>query len=266
MGRRRDFFRATAFLAAGVVAGDAGSPEAAAVADSKLPVYGVAAGAVIASRNIHPGRDHAMVSWAGHTKQKLIALTFDDGPRPQWTPMVLDILDKFQVPATFFLVGRRVRKYGDLLAGRMDRHEVANHTWDHLDLATRAQDDAYRDLVLAHEAIHDVIGRAPTKMRPPYGHLGGSALLAASRLDYDVVLWSTQTHESIYSNDSHWVAADVLRRVGPGTIMLSHDVGSPDRLVAIRGLPDIITGLCAQEYEFVTVSELLARTDVHPAA
>jgi peptidoglycan/xylan/chitin deacetylase (PgdA/CDA1 family) len=257
VGARREVLRASAFLAAGVVVGGTGSAEAAAVADSKLPIYGGAAGATVASRDLHPGRGQALITWAVKTERNLVALTFDDGPRPKWTPVVLDILDEFQVPATFFLVGRRVRQYGQLLRGRMDRHEVGNHTWDHLDLAKRGQDEAYSDVRLAHDAIQEVTRQTPTKLRPPYGHLGGSTALAASRLGYDIVLWSAQMHESQYPNDPSGHAADVVRRVLPGTIMLAHDVGTADRLVAIRGLPDMINGLRARGFEFVTVSQLL---------
>lgn len=182
------------------------------------------------------------------TGDNLIALTFDDGPRPKWTPMVLDTLDRYRVPATFFLVGKRVREHGDILSGRLGRHEVGNHTWAHLDLRQRNADQAYADLHRTHEAIVDVTGRTPTLMRPPYGHFGESAALAVNRLGYRVILWSLELTRP----------RSIVERSEPGSIVLAHDVGGQDRLVALRGLPDLIVGLRARGFRFVTVSDLLA--------
>lgn len=228
---RRTLLRRAALLAAGAGAG--------AVAFAEL------AGATVPSGQRLTGAGEPTVIRRVHTGDNLIALTFDDGPRPQWTPMVLDTLDRYRVPATFFVVGRRVRKYGHLLSGRMARHEIGNHTWNHLDLTRRNANQAYDDLYRAHQAIMDVTGRTPTLMRPPYGHFGASAALAAGQLGYRVILWSLEISES-------------RANVGPGTIVLAHDVGGPERLAALRGLPETITELRAGGFEFVTVSELLA--------
>jgi peptidoglycan/xylan/chitin deacetylase (PgdA/CDA1 family) len=238
--------------------------EAAHVVDRKLPIRGGAAGATVASRDRHPGAGQVLVTWAGQTDRKLVALTFDDGPRPDWTNVVLDTLQRYDVPATFFVVGRRVRKYASVLRGRTDRHEFGNHTWDHRDMARVDAEQAYQDLLRAHEAITDVTGREATLLRPPYGHLGGGAVLAAARLNYRIVLWSLQMLESKFLGDPAGHARHMVEHTEPGSIVLAHDVGPQDRLVAIKGLPDMITGLRARGFEFVTVSELMAeRSEVH---
>lgn len=259
---RRALIRRAALMATGAGVGAAAFAEAADVTDRRLPIRGGAAGTTVASRHRHPGASQLLVTWCVRTEQKLVALTFDDGPRPDWTNMVLDTLHRLAAPATFFLVGRRVRKYAQVLDNRMDRHEVANHTWNHRDLARLDADEAYQELHRAHEAIADVTGRAPRLLRPPYGHLGGSTLLAASRLDYGVVLWSLQMLESLYPNDPAGHARHIVEQTEPGSILLAHDVGNRDRLVALNGLPDMITGLRGRGFEFVTVSELMvAATD-----
>jgi peptidoglycan/xylan/chitin deacetylase (PgdA/CDA1 family) len=106
----------------------------------------------------------------------------------------------------------------------------------------------------------DATGRVPTLFRPPYGHFGGAAALAATRLDYHAVLWSVQMVESQFPNNPAGHARHIIQRVEPGTILLGHDVGAHDRLVAIRGLPDMIKGLRERGYQFMTVSRLMAET------
>ena len=200
------------------------------------------------------------------TSEPLVALTFDDGPLPQWTPMVLDTLDRYAVPATFFLVGARTRQHAALLRGRLDRHEVGNHSWAHHDLARLDAHGAYDDLRRTHDTIAEVTGRAPRLFRPPWGHLGGAVLHAAARLDYRLVLWTLQMVEGEFPNDPAGHARRIVADVQPGTILLGHDAGMERRLVALRGLPDMITGLRARGYTFVTVSHLFGRaTQVRPA-
>lgn len=250
--------RRAALVAAGAGCGAVAFAEAASVTDRNLPIRGGAAGATVASRQAHPGRGQLLVTWAVDTDRPFVALTFDDGPRPEWTDRVLSTLDRYGVPATFFMVGRRVLKYRHVLAGRMGRHEAANHTWDHQDLARADADEAYADLVRAHEAITTVTGQEPRLLRPPYGHVGGGAVLASTRLDYRVVLWSRQMLESEFPSDPAGHARHIVAGVRPGDILLAHDIGHRDRLVAIDGLPDLVTGLRDRGYEFVTVSELMA--------
>jgi len=254
---RRVLLRRAGLFAAGAGAGVAGFAEAANVADRKLPIRGGAAAGTAETAGYHPGAGRAIVTWAVETERKLVALTFDDGPRPQWTPTVLDTLDRYDVPATFFMVGRRVRKYSHVLAGRMRRHEAANHTWDHIDLARRGPGEAYDDLSRAHEAIVEVTGQVPALFRPPYGHFGGSAALAAARLGYELVLWTAQMLEGEFPGDATGHARKIVSLVTPGTILLAHDVGPPNRLVAIEGLPELITGVRGRGFEFVTVSQLM---------
>ena len=192
------------------------------------------------------------------TNRKVVALTFDDGPGPRWTPMVLDTLAEAGVPATFFMVGRNVRDHAGLVRDRLAGHEIGNHTWSHRDLATMDLPSIRDDLRRTAETIENRLGRTPTIMRPPFGHLGGSTLLAADALGYDVVLWDRQMHERRFAGDPAAQARDIVDTVRPGSIILAHDVGDRRRLVALRALGDIITGLRASGYTFATVSDLMA--------
>ena len=192
------------------------------------------------------------------TTRRLVALTFDDGPAPNWTPQVLSILADADARATFFMVGRNAREHGHLVADRLAGHEVGNHTWAHLDLARMTYEQSREAISRAHDELTRLWGREPTLLRPPYGHLGGSTLLAANDLGYQLVLWNRQMLESQYLQNPAGLVDYVVGACTPGTILLAHDTGPADRLVAIRGLAGMIKGLRARGFDFVTVSELLA--------
>lgn len=255
---RRALLRRAAGAAVWAGVGAVAFAEAADVMDRRLPIRGGAAGAAPGDNPLGDGR--VTVTWQVHTTDKRIALTFDDGPRPRWTSMVLDTLEAAAVPATFFLVGRRVRKYASVLRGRMHRHEVANHTWNHDDMARMDARDAYDNLARSHEAIAEVTGAQPRLLRPPWAHLGGGTMLAAARMRYQVVLWSVQMRESWFPADPDGHARYVVDQLAPGSILLAHDIGDEQRLVALRGLPAIIAGARAKGYQFVTASELIGAT------
>jgi len=263
---RRRVLRGGGLVGGGVALGIVGFGELANVSERKLPLLPGPAAATIGDRSVEPGRGQLRITWNVKTDERLVALTFDDGPRPQWTNMVLQTLERLETSATFFLVGRRVRKYPAVLRGKVDRHEVGNHTWNHLDAARRSQEEVYGDLRQAHDAIVDVTGKTPVLFRPPYGHFGGSAVLAADRLGYDLALWSLQMAEADFPGDPRGHARHIVSHVAPGTILLAHDIdaGGRDRRVALDGLPDMITALRSQGYEFVTVSELLRRASAPP--
>ncbi|GAB3141632.1 hypothetical protein GCM10027290_14690 [Micromonospora sonneratiae] len=251
---------AAALLGAGLTLG-AEQAYAGATRDRPLPFYGGHASAVHAGRRTPPRSAAVQTIWGVDTAKKLIALTFDDGPRPNWTPEVLSILHRTGTRATFFMVGVNARDHGHLVAGRLADHEVGNHTWAHRDLAKLDYRQSRSALTRAHEQLTRLWGREPTLFRPPYGHIAGSSLLAANELGYRVVLWNRQMLESDYRSDPSGLVSYVVESCTPGTILLAHDTGPDDRLVAIRGLARMIEGLRARGFEFVTVSELLAEAD-----
>ncbi|WP_433324009.1 polysaccharide deacetylase family protein [Spirillospora sp. CA-294931] len=196
------------------------------------------------------------VIWAVDTTRRLVALTFDDGPMEKWTPLALDILDEEKVPATFFVVGSRLVRNAELIKGRFDRHEVGNHTWNHDDLSRMSHKRAFRSIHRTHEAIREITGKDAVLLRPPWGKLGGTTLHVASEHEYDLALWSLLVRDRRYGDRPGALVSDIVDHAKPGTIVLAHDVGQPSRLKAIRALPDMIKGLRARGFGFVTVSEL----------
>ncbi|WP_327646145.1 polysaccharide deacetylase family protein [Micromonospora zamorensis] len=254
---RRELLRRGVLIVGGVAIGTATS-ELWWGTHRRTPLAGGPAGATFDDGNQGVGGGALEVVWSVPTGQRLVALTFDDGPAPQWTPMVLEALAEHRVPATFFLVGTQVRRHADVIRDRLSGHEVGNHSWAHRDLAELDATEAYDDLRRSHDAIADVTGVPPRLLRPPYGHLGGAVLHAAARLDYRLVLWSLQMVEREFPGDPAGHARRIVANVRPGTIVLGHDVGARRRLVALRGLTDMINGLRSRGYTFVTVSALLA--------
>ncbi|WP_448062581.1 polysaccharide deacetylase family protein [Cellulomonas hominis] len=118
-----------------------------------------------------------------------------------WAPQVLTALAECAVPATFFLRRDHVTAHADLRAPPVGRHEYANHTWDHTDLARLVYDGCTDQLVRAGDAIAQHLGARPTLMRPPHGHIAGSTLLACDDLGLTPVLWNLQMIESSFTAD-----------------------------------------------------------------
>ena len=255
---RRTLAKLSLAVVAGAVGGTGGTQAAEAFqARYPLPFYDGYAASIHPDRRTEPRTRQLAVTWAVNTAKKLVALTFDDGPMPRWTPDVHAILAEQRVRATFFLIGRRALEHRDLLAGRLGDHEFGNHTWEHRDLARMDYAGARDAIERGARAIAEATGREPELLRPPYGHVAGSSLLAASDLGCPVVLWNRQMLESDYPADPEGLSRYIVESCTPGTILLAHDAGTDERLVAIRALPSMIKELRSRGFEFVTVSELL---------
>jgi peptidoglycan-N-acetylglucosamine deacetylase len=189
-----------------------------------------------------------------------IALTFDDGPDPEFTPRVLDLLAAQHVRATFFLVGERAaRAPATVRAIAAAGHEVASHGWSHRSLwlcgPARTDDEVGR----ARALLGELTGRAPVLFRPPWGMVNAALFGALRRHRQRCVFWSIQP-EGLRPAPAAAQAARVLRRAHPGAIVDLHDAegtrDAPARLCA--ALPAMLEGLAAAGYGFGTVSELLA--------
>ncbi|RKS67806.1 peptidoglycan/xylan/chitin deacetylase (PgdA/CDA1 family) [Actinomadura pelletieri DSM 43383] len=257
---RRKLIKGLGIAASGLALGG-GIGAAAPREDGEAPAM-----AVPDARPWSPSHGHVDVTWSVDTAQKLVALTFDDGPMPKWTPMVHDILDAERVKATFFMVGERVVRNARLVHGRMDRHEAGNHTWTHVDLAVLSHEDVCRQVRRAHNAIATITGKEPRHLRPPFGRLGGATLSAAGQFGYDLTIWSIKMLEKTYQHDPPQLVDYIVNNTRPGSIVLAHDTGNEDRLVALRNLVPMIRGLRAKGFEFVTVSELMTAAGPPPAA
>jgi len=193
------------------------------------------------------------------THEKRLALTFDDGPHPRHTQRLLDLLATKGIRATFFVVGRRVRRFRDVLARTADAgHEIGNHSDHHVPLSLLPPPLIRRELEACGELVERVTGCRPRFMRPPMGWINDVVLDTARELGYEPAIGS------IHPRDSRQPGLDVIlrrvrRRIEPGAIIILHDGGW--RIGADRGqtiaATDILTDeLLAAGYRFETLSEL----------
>jgi peptidoglycan-N-acetylglucosamine deacetylase len=192
---------------------------------------------------------------AVNTSRPVVALTFDDGPHPELTPKLLDILRHHGVRATFYVIGRNVETYPEI-ARRIvsEGHEIANHTWSHPALPSLGAARLNQEIEKTTAVIQRVTGRRPTNMRPPYGAINERVRQAMIR-DHglDVIMWSCDPLDWKRPGASV-VAQRMVDGAAPGGILLAHDIHPG----TIEAVPAVITRLKAKGYGFATVSQLLA--------
>ncbi|MGW9026722.1 polysaccharide deacetylase family protein [Streptomyces sp. NPDC055722] len=191
---------------------------------------------------------------------KCIALTFDAGPSEN-SARLLDILKEKEVPATFFLLGKRhIEKYPDLVR-RMaaEGHEVASHTWDHQILTRIPPQRIREELERPNEAIESLTGHRPSLMRPPQGRTDDTVHRISRELGLAEVLWSV-TAKDYTTDDSALIRKRVLEQASRDGIILLHDI-YPGTVPAV---PGIIDALKERGYVFVTVPQLLALGKAEP--
>src|SRR5687767_1147616 len=196
----------------------------------------------------------------GPSTARRIALTFDDGPDPAFTPRVLDALAARDVRGTFFVVGERAARAPDVVRAIAGAgHEVAGHGWSHRSLWFCGPRRTESEIDRTQTLIADLTGREPRVFRPPWGMVNAALYPILSRRGVQCVLWSIQP-EGLRPTDAATQVDHVLRRAHPGAIVDLHDAEgtprAPQRLVA--ALPGMIDGLRRQDFELVTIGELLS--------
>jgi peptidoglycan/xylan/chitin deacetylase (PgdA/CDA1 family) len=203
------------------------------------------------------------VYYKGDNHQKVVALTFDDGPNEPYTSEVLDILDKYNVKATFFCVGKNVELYPDTAKRIVAEGDVlANHSYTH-DANHAVTEYGARDLVVAEKAIYETVGVKPHLYRPPHGKKSPWELDAVKDQGMIEVTWSVSTGE-LGTHSYEKIAKRLVDETHPGEIILlhdgygtSHNCPQADKSLTVKALPLIIEKLQAEGYTFVTVPELL---------
>ncbi len=189
-----------------------------------------------------------------------IALTFDDAPDALFTPILLDLLKNYQVPATFFLDGECVLKNAPIIQRMLkEGHTIANHTYDHQNLTTLAPAAVREELLKTEQAIYEITGLKTALFRPPYGALDQSSAELILALGYQIIFWNVDSLD--WSGiPSPTVASKVIPQVSNGAIILMHSIcgGKLEvQLNSIQALPYIIEVLRASGYHFVAIPELL---------
>ncbi|HTY13768.1 MAG TPA: polysaccharide deacetylase family protein [Candidatus Omnitrophota bacterium] len=203
------------------------------------------------------GAAHPQIYTHGFNHRQ-VALTFDDGPSPLYTEMVLDILKKYHVPATFFVIGYKVAENPDLIVEiARDGHEIGNHTYYHSRLNWVNGQKLLGELKMTSDLIANETGLAVNLFRPPHGYLNPEKRALIEKAGYGIVQWSVNAddfYHSLYGmRNPSSIASRVLSRITGGDIVLMHDTSAQ----TVVALPKIIRALKGHGYQFVTVSKLV---------
>ena len=182
---------------------------------------------------------------------KTIALTFDDGPGP-YTEKLLDILDKYDAKATFFLIGSKVSARANTLRRMQSRgHQLGNHSWSHPELPKLSVDQIAGEIDRTNEAIRQATGVKPSILRPPYGAVNGVVLEQLRLRNMSSILWSVDTRDWADRN-SQIVCSRAVAGARPGAVILMHDIHQ----TSVNAVPCILSSLKQQGYSFVTIQRL----------
>ncbi|HEY3377057.1 MAG TPA: polysaccharide deacetylase family protein [Armatimonadota bacterium] len=189
----------------------------------------------------------------GNITRKQIALTFDDGPHPLYTPQILDILAKEKVKATFFVIGEMADKYPNLVQAELNaEHNIGNHTYHHVNLTKILEPDIATEIKACGEALQRITGKAPYLFRPPGGDYDTGVAATSEALGYTIVLWTDDPGD--YASPGEQVILQrALKQARNGGIILIHDGVQQ----TINILPKLITTLKKQGYQFVAIDEMM---------
>ncbi|MBP2652661.1 MAG: polysaccharide deacetylase [Firmicutes bacterium] len=231
-----------------------------------VALLGIAAGGLFTFMAVRPvGHFYGPVFSELKTAQKVVALTFDDGPYPPYTDQILDILKEARVPATFFVVGLNAQKYPDLLRRIVaEGHQVGNHTYHHLDLLKADSVAISKEVDSTNATIMDITGKGTLLVRPPHGFRDALVMEMMAERKLSVVEWSVASRD--WTNPGVETIVDrTLSKVKNGAIILLHDGDGVEqaasRAQTVEATRRIIRELKAEGYTFVTVSEILKPED-----
>jgi peptidoglycan-N-acetylglucosamine deacetylase len=202
------------------------------------------------------------VFWHARTEERVVALTFDEGPCHPYTEGLMELFAREGIRATFFMVGNNVVREPNLAAEVASEHAVGNHTFTHPHLTWSRPSTVREELARGQEAIHDATGAVPTIFRVPHGWYGPQVISGADELGMHCVGWS------VMAWDWNKPPADTIQRrilhgAFPGGVTLLHDgqdtdaYPKADRSRTIAAVPHIIATLKGEGYRFVTVPELM---------
>ena len=201
-----------------------------------------------------PGALTARVLLQGPDNTPRACITFDDGPDPTWTPLVLDLLAAAGASATFFVLGQAASAHPDLIAREAAAgHEIGVHNWVHTDVYSADADHLRADVDRTIAAIEAAGAPRPGLWRPPYGRIDAPALAVAAERGLDLLLWSEHTPSAEH-------ARALTTRAHAGSIILCHDGRTQPSRELLEAVGQSLVALADRGLTFVTGSQMLAAT------
>jgi peptidoglycan-N-acetylglucosamine deacetylase len=199
------------------------------------------------------------VYYSAKTSRKVVALTFDDGPDDLYTPQVLDVLNKHNVKATFFLMGKRAHEHPGIVKRILrEGHVIGNHTWGHPNLNKLSEAEIKNELEKTQAELRAITGIHSALFRPPYGNASSSTVDLIDTLGMRTIRWSVDTRDWEGKSVSEMMST-VKKQLKPGGIILQHSAGGEgqDMTNTVNLLKQLIPSLRKEGYTFVTVPSLL---------
>lgn len=206
------------------------------------------------------GRKHyeeaGQIIWEIKTKEKVIALTFDDGPHPKYTAQVLDLLEQYEAKGTFFIVGENAAKNPEIVLRMYEAgHELANHTYTHPYSTSTFK--IMKEIKQTNDTIYSITGFSPIFFRPVEGHYTDAMVNEVVKDGFKIVMWSWHQDTEDWKNPGvKKIVNTVLKGTKEGDVVLFHD-GGGNRKQTVKALEKILPELQKQGYKFVTISDLL---------
>ncbi len=190
-----------------------------------------------------------------HVNTNAIALTFDDGPHPKNTPRLLDMLKERGIKATFFLIGKSVATYPEIVRRIVSEgHEIGNHTWDHKTLRVMSQEKINEELQKTQDAIVAACGQVPLIYRPPFGAITSKQQKAImEKFHYPSIVWEVDTNDWKSPRSIAKVHDTILKDTHAGSIILCHDI----HFETVDAMPSTLDELKAKGFQFKTISEMI---------
>ncbi len=187
---------------------------------------------------------------------KSVALSFDDGPHPYYTPLILEILAEYDIRATFFMVGENITYYTAAAEAVLEAgHEIGNHTYSHKRFNRMSEHEMESEIAACEDAISSISEYRPRFVRPPEGQMNEAMRRVIGHLGYRIVLWDVDTRDWAHTPPAA-ICEHILATVKPGDIILMHDFIGHDSPTP-EALRLIIPALLSEGYRFVTVGELV---------
>ena len=191
----------------------------------------------------------------GQNENKVVALTFDDGPDPVNTPKIIKVLRNNNIQGTFFCIGNQIESCKSIIKQAYANGDViSNHSWSHKDFTTIDAAEINDEVTLTENEINKVIGKRPALIRPPYGAINNAVHNSLTSLNYKSIIWSIDTLDWEQREVAN-IVNNVVNNVRPGEIILMHC--NEGKKATTEALPQIILKLKEMGYRFVTVDKLL---------
>jgi peptidoglycan-N-acetylglucosamine deacetylase len=190
-----------------------------------------------------------------HVNGPYIAMTFDDGPSPETTPRLLDILKQRNIKATFFMIGQNAERNPEIVKRILaEGHEIGNHSWTHPQLSKLSDQRVTDEITKTQDAIKNACGYTPVLLRPPYGAITSRQKdWIEKQFGLSIIMWSVDPFDWKRPGASV-IEQRILAGARPGAIILSHDIHKQ----TVDAMPATLDALAQKGFKFVTVSQLIA--------